>query len=46
MTTRTALAAMIRSASTGRAGGGDKKDKPAEKAPAAAQARTQAPSSA
>lgn len=39
MTTRTALAAMILIASTGLAGCGDKKDKPASQ-PAAAQART------
>jgi HlyD family secretion protein len=39
MTTRTALAAMILIASTGMAGCGDKKDKSAPKAPAAAQAR-------
>ncbi|WP_163233027.1 efflux RND transporter periplasmic adaptor subunit [Caulobacter rhizosphaerae] len=39
MTTRTVLAAMILIASTGLTACGDKKDKPAEKAPAAAQAR-------
>lgn len=40
MTTRTALAAMILIAATGLTACGDKKDKPAAKAPAAAQART------
>ncbi|MBO9558428.1 MAG: efflux RND transporter periplasmic adaptor subunit [Caulobacter sp.] len=39
MTTRTALAAMILIAATGLTACGDKKDKPAAKAPAAAQAR-------